>query len=752
MNITEKQEDSPLYGVTIGAQISAATGNFKKTSVVNKPITVMIAQTKTHKYMSGESSYVFSERMNKSTLGVSGGYGVSGVSLLQSSLSSYFGASSVESNKAVNLSYNAISVAGIEYVDFERLNANTFMGGLNPACKQYLEDVQKSYNAVMDYAKSKNKSLLHLLQSSNSKINKEVNDLVSKWVDCSEEFIQKFGNGLVTGIIWGAYGGVKMALSAKSKERSWKYGGQADFSYSNIMASVAVKAAYDGSQSNANSDVKIDCEMYCCGSALSEQINEWFKEVSEKTFQDLADVKILDRAPNMEITHSAPAIPEFIVPAPAIQNPADENRTENAGDVEAITQAAAHQKSKDSDDSFSDFVQNAKKEADKKIVDEYVELLKANKIDALRKFGEGEKPTDNPTIKDFAILQKQARKDQLSMVVVTNENHVSEAVNSSEYVPLGVWISSWEDLFPWLAQGYYNSIDGIAGEDVVRKRFMLQDFKTLSAMYYMANAAGISQFKIKSDKKNSTPISTTSLGDEFASAASKMLKNIQNIDNKTVENIFDELGSVCKSIYKMWNKHAILRNCELALGFLYNAKTIGNPINPGQNQDRQSYQLSDCNFEGKNFSAFSTAMKVLPLITPDEKIWIFGPGRGALSAVFDDRVVFSASPFANYISFNINTQEGTISSVFEKKLINLYPIPFEAADGVKWKGMSFSTNITSGGKLVGELQELSNKLGKQSTWFFPSNKWKDWHIEKYYTQNGIKKQYIGLIDEIPGFS
>ena len=81
------------------------------------------------------------------------------------------------------------------------------------------------------------------------------------------EIYLEFGDGLVVGVIWGALGGVKMVMTSGSESDSWKYGGQADFSYANAFASVAVKATYDGSQSSGEAKVGVNCTSYVSGSS-----------------------------------------------------------------------------------------------------------------------------------------------------------------------------------------------------------------------------------------------------------------------------------------------------------------------------------------------------------------------------------------------------------------------------------------------------------------------------------------------------
>ena len=212
------------------------------------------------------------------------------------------------------------------------------------------------------------------------------------------------------------------------------------------------------------------------------------------------------------------------------------------------------------------------------------------------------------------------------------ELKAGKEANANGYVPLGVWISNWPDLFPWMAQGYYNNIDNIEGENAVRERVMLQDYQTLSRLYYIANSSGITEFKRKAeDPSRPLPPSVTSLSiaDAFANAAGKMQES--QGDLRRIREIYKGLGEAAQHIYVLWNKIAFLRNCELGLGLIKNSKSIGDPIeNKDKNNDhtRQAYSLGTCGFDGRNYTVFSRFNKVLPLITPEWGHLGFWPRRG----------------------------------------------------------------------------------------------------------------------------
>jgi len=741
--MSNSERNNPLYGVTIGATINALTGKFKS-SVVKLPVSLMVSQDESQKYMSGESSYVFSEKMNQGSFGLSGAYGVSGVSLLKSSLSAYVGKSSAVSSKSVSVNYNAISVGGIEYINFEQLTASEFMESLNAACKQSITSVLEAYNAVMAAASKSGLDLLNVFHNDDVQ-SKSLKALVSEWIKASEQFTHDFGDGLVVGVTWGAFGGVKMLMTSESESRSWKYGGQADFSYANTFASVAVKATYDGSQSSGDAKVKVNCTSYLSGTVLSSQINEWFGQVANKTFEDLANVNVIDKAPPMDIPHGAPSIPEFVQPVPEEDIVEKVEEIKNLKGLDTMAKASAYEKTKITNPklTFNEFINNADKPAKKEKLDEFKKKVINNDIDTLDFSNKKKNKSGKIEEKYGDLAMGSCESFSPSEAVAFNAE-----VKTEGYVPLGVWISNWPDLFPWMAQGYYNSIDNIEGEDVVKARVMLQDYQTLSRMYYIAHSSGIIEFKRRDSSK--PKVTSLSIADAFANAAGKMQDVSEGLNGAGIEDIYENLSEAARNIYKLWNKVAFLRNCELGLGLIKDNKTIGNPLqgaDKNNDSNRQTYGLDTCDFDGKNYTAFSRSYKVLPLLTPDGDIWAFGPEQGGLSSIYNKEIVFSKPGRAKYLVFECSKEERILSNSDNE--IKLYPIPFSAAQNVSaWKGMSFSTNIGSFKSLNERLKSLSDDLGKLNAWSFSSANWnKSWKGTDVYRQQNIKKQYIGLIDE-----
>jgi hypothetical protein len=713
---------NPLYGVEIGSTIDATTGKFSMT-VVKEPINAMITQEESTKSMLGESSYVYSDQMNQGSFGLSGSYGISGVSKLKSSMSSYVGNSSAESSKSVAVNYNAFSLGGVEYIDLEQLNASELIASLSKGCQQSVMDVLDAYNKVVAAADELGVDLLVILESNDPKY-ADAKKLVSDWVNVSEKFRSNFGDGLVVGVAWGAFGGVNMLMTSEGSSDSWKYGGQADFSYAGIGKSVAVKATYDGSQSSSETNVKVNCTSFFSGSVLAPQIDEWFKQVSGKTFSELADVKVMDVAPDMKIKEGAPSIPDFEKPKPDGGITSKVGQIKDLKGLEAFAKASAYDeaKKKNPDLSLEDFLKKAEQPADTEALEGFREDVSENEIDTLVFDG---------------LLLKTALDVESSSV-----ERKAEKTDIKGYVPLGVWISNWADIFPWMAQGYYNSIDNIGNEEAVRQRVMLQDYQALSRLYYIAHSSGITEFKRKDP---SLPrVSSLSIAEAFTNATGLMQANLG--DTAKIKSIYDDLGATPKLIYDLWNEVSFLRDCELGMGLMKDGKSIGNPISGGD-LDRQSYELISIGFSGKNYTAFSQNYKVLPLISPDRDISAFGPEQGGLSSTYTSEIVFTKPGRAKYLTFDYDENSKVLKNADHG--ITLYPIPYSAAKDINWKGMSLSTNIGSVTQFNDALKQLNEQLNRLDAWSFSSSNWDvNWNGEHAYIQKRIIKQYVGLIGEI----
>jgi hypothetical protein len=369
-----------------------------------------------------------------------------------------------------------------------------------------------------------------------------------------------------------------------------------------------------------------------------------------------------------------------------------------------------------------------------------------------------------------------------------------------EYVPIGVWVTNWTDIFTWLATGHSNGIDDTSdAETIVKFRMMQQDFLTLSRLYrYAANC----NLEIPTEPRF-TPKDLVDIAQSFArkyDAVSRLASKPANYA-KEIKEAVGTLDDRAEKIYRRWDEIKFLRNAELGLGVLVEEESSADADTPTRNMDGivslrgasvtsgngfpQYSKRVYCGFRSsrKNYDAFARFYKVFPLLLPSGRVLCFGPGNGILCTVsfsfLGASPSISGKPFIfsrvgrNYtttayletafrphgdLSVNVTLIEfvpNLIGGYLEndENEIKLYPIPFSAASGIEWKGQSFSTNVGADedlnvklGKLVEELQQP-----KVTKWSYSSDNLPDgWNGKEFYKRVNVRQQYFGLIKEPKG--
>ncbi|MCO7190360.1 MULTISPECIES: hypothetical protein [unclassified Pseudoalteromonas] len=732
----ESATQNPLTGVTIGSKVfSSSTAQFKH-SVLNKNVSQMVAQEKSDKFMSGESSYVYQGHMNEGSFGMSGAYGVSGISQFKASLAAYAGNAVAQSNKSITVNYNAMSQAGIEYIDFENLTVGSFLESLNSGANAACIKALDAYNEVMAEAGRLDVDIQTALNDPAKY--PELTASINEWIHACNEFNSGYGDGLVVGVLWGACGWVQMKMESETEDSSWQYGGEASFSYSGALnpVNVNVKTTYAGSNSSSDAKVKVTCKSFCSGSKLETAIDTWFNELAGKSYKELADVEVMAKAPSLSIKDT-PKIPPFEKPLVSESVASRVGKIKDLKGLEALAVASAYDEAKRKDRSLTleQFMKDAKEKADVSGLNSTIKQVSDNSIDTLGQ--------DNQLDTHVEKARLQSRAGMVASAV----SHAVEPVSSGApatpegCVPLGVWISNWSDIFPWLARGFDNNVKNVGDISSLKIRVMLQDFQALNKIYTIAHNSGITNLTDK--------VRTSDIANAFSHGAGEL-----QLSNANVSSIVDGLGEEARKIYKTWNDNGFLRDCELGLGLLKDDKSVSFEKVPGGSDKRQAYYLDSCSFRAKDndYWKFSRFYSLLPLITMEGDVWLFGPERGAMSSIYDNEVVFSKPGKAKYLRFKLDTERKVLTGLEDKVIC--YPIPFSAAIGINggkesaWHGMSVSTNVASCYSLRENLEQLQTRLQSLNAWTF-SNSWpSDWTPDTPYTQQSIPKQYIGLAEEV----
>ena len=130
---------NPLYGLTVGSVAFGEDARFGA-SVLESGVTItrFVPGQSGEMSMTGSSEYIYTDHMNQGSFGVSGSYGVSGVAKVSGKLSGYFGNTVANSGKTLSIILNSIDWAGVEYIDFNQLDAEQLMSALSPNASRRL--------------------------------------------------------------------------------------------------------------------------------------------------------------------------------------------------------------------------------------------------------------------------------------------------------------------------------------------------------------------------------------------------------------------------------------------------------------------------------------------------------------------------------------------------------------------------------------------------------------------------------------
>ncbi|ALU43571.1 hypothetical protein [Pseudoalteromonas rubra] len=742
-------DNNPLSGIKIGSTVSALDGSFSA-PVINGNISKINSIGYSEKSMTGHSSYVYTDSMNQGSLGVSGSYGVSGISKVSASVTGYVGNSKASSDKTISVDYNIKATAGIEYIFFDNLSAEDLINALARGPKQDLIAAMELYTKLDQELKASNLTALNVLQDTTKY--SELNTQLQNWITSTQRFFKNYGDGVVVGVLWGGYGAVSMNMTSKSDQSIWKYGGSASFSYSGIGASVSVKATYDGANSSSTADVDVACKSFHSGNFIKDQVDSWFNQVSGQSFEALANVSVLDKAPDLSNGQPAPEIPAFVTPKSEPSVADKIGKIKNLDGLKAFAQASAFDKAKKTNPKLTldEFLTQSEQKSDVKILEKTRSDVAENNISVKDAITQTEQPQDvkaalanlstNLTESLIAVPGAQPTPPQATTPTTQGSNPVDlpriTKDPTDDYAPLGVWVAKWTDLFPWLATGFLNSVesDGTVS-DKLRYQTMLQDLSTLSSIYFIADASGVKPVGFEA----------VEMAREFSNAQATLL-TLNGKPDAIGQVYHNHLSEDSRKIYDLWDNIKYLRGAELGLGLLTNDnKTLGDPTA----DNSSSFTKSDCAFnaQDKNYVAFSQVKKLLPCLYPDGRISLFGPHGGELNKTTSENLTFGGEE-PKFFSAKNTGRDFCLEC--DDSTIKVYPIPFSAAQGagVDWKGMSVSTNLSANMGLKNQLELVQAQLSGLKAWSLSSDTWQsDWSGSDVYHQREIPTQYIGLIAE-----
>ncbi|EJY9568803.1 hypothetical protein OHS39_004870 [Klebsiella aerogenes] len=702
---------NPFAGVQIGSYVS---GNQFSPSVITGNITKMAEIQEVQQYISGRSNYVYSDKLNEASLGVSGAYGVSGISKLTSSVSAHAGNATASAEKSIKLSYNISMISGIEYIDFDSLTAEDILNSLKLGPRDLIVDVLDKFNTLREYQQENNLMLfdqnMSLIQDARQY------ELVQDWLKALNYFYQTYADGMVVGVIWGGFGGVTTDIGRNSYENNWTYGGQADFTYSGTGAAVSVAATYNGNQTDKGTSVDVACSSFSSGECVVSQVNEWFKLVENKAYSELMDLKLLDSAPAQGAVKPPPALPEFMPPKkdPSISQKL--SKIGQLGDIEELSIMSGYDKAKKEDSSITPekFKEKTRQSNSLEKLTDLEHKLKNNELNILLDINN-------------AVSAGRGRFQSIDMT----EEH-------SGFVPLGVWIVNWADIFPWLSTGYLNDIsDTTSAELTLKKRCMMQDFCTLSSIYNTFHSSGI--------KMPGLLDSPDQVANAFSNALN-VLKENQDEDD-VIRQAFEKLGSDAQGIYEIWNDNGFLRDAELGFGLMFDTdRSISSRVLRSKSTPHPEvvYASEYCSFERTNHHAFAKLMKVFPVIDTKGNVYAFGPALMLLKNTINDEVTFTKS-----VLTAMRFEFDKANKILKSSTAKLFPIPCSAAQGISdWKGQGVGINLASSKSLSDQLESLRKELSQLNSCSLSSDNWNpSWQYTDPYHLKEMDTSYIGLVNK-----
>jgi hypothetical protein len=272
------------------------------------------------------------------------------------------------------------------------------------------------------------------------------------------------------------------------------------------------------------------------------------------------------------------------------------------------------------------------------------------------------------------------------------------------------------------------------------------------------------------------------------------------------EKISEQLHTLnwyARVIYKTWDQLGFLRRAELGLGITLFLNLPGRESTPMSivGFEGQRPKLAPCAFEGwfkndklvGNYEIFANFIKGWPLIFTDEEnkgrvvcyvegpspdgrncgilaqdpegtdhfhVWhnvprdklTGGDGSPGRYPIFFDRapedddfaiVELGKGLGREHLHGKINPRD---SRLWDESNVRLWPIPYEAARGIKWSGQSMATGD---GTLGGQLAALAKTLGATKRWSFDSDYWEGRSLgdDGRLRVQRINPSYVGLIEE-----
>lgn len=616
-----------LEGVRVGSTVAELDEGFTA-SVVNKSVTKMSATPENHQILTGSSRRVTSSALNRGSIAISGSYGFSGLSTMTGSLSGYLAQSDADDGRATSLRYSILVVAGIQYIDFDNLTPIALLSSVSQSVRDAATRALSAYTKMAFPDGSSDQQVT----------NEEKENMLQDWLEAKNRFFQVAGTGLVVGVKWGAIGNVSLDLRAKASSTDSQYGGRGSFTYAGLAASVSVEAAYSGEHKKGEDDIEKEISSSYFGNIIKEDVQSWFNNASQISLDDLfsSNKNIAELAP--QPSYEPPVIPAFQVPQadPAIKSKLE--RLRNLEELHQLTRNASRKEAISKGLSPTAEVYEAKSNdrVDVTALEKLKKDAESNDLILPEWLFQSENRLINNTIASNETININELPEMEMLSQASSGETSNLSLETGDYTPLGIWVTKWTDLFPWLSTSVLNMIstsDIQSMTEILWIKTAIQDLEALRRIYYIAADSGLI---IRDGDSN---LNFLTIADSLSHAFTWLSKT-KPLNLRSVQHAISNMTTDAQRIYKKWSDLRFLRNCELGLAVVYNDsytvsfdsadfKLTSLPFYIANSLDSTFFKTIPIDFTAGNqdFSGFAKAQKFLPLILPSGRIGVFGARR-----------------------------------------------------------------------------------------------------------------------------
>jgi hypothetical protein len=778
-------ESIPLYGLRVGDVLQGA--NLKvATSKVKDGATEFISASGEVLIFSGNSEHVYSNEMNEysASLKAAGRWPAIEGSL---ALSGYYGSFKSAADRDLHMTVHAIKWTGIESIPLHKLTMGGLVSLLEPNCKHAVVSLLDEYAKLQDdFVNVDEKTILSdpKKQARAREYGKKVN-----------EFLNKFGDGIVVRILWGGYAVLDLAIHFRDTEERTRVGAEGEITVATPAFTGSVSAAWGkkGSLVQGSATAKLTHSVW--GSCMDGLVSSWDQKFSEAATK-IGTFKDVDVFPST-ILKQKPPTPTL----PAFQ-PTTAQKIKDMGvdGLKAISIAREYERyladckakgttpTRKLDDFIADFQAKAE---EPKLPEISVEKILPNKaaVNAINRGGAADNLGANAAVNLGA--------DRPPPVLANDGQPAPGNDPRAAYTPIGVWVMRWGQVFPWITTATKNALPppDDASWDPVRYRILLQDLLSLERIY--RRMAG-SEVKIGAFQKDN---GLGGIADQFANATSTLME--WGVSGKFPSKASLPLGDAAWKILRHWDK----------LGHIFRAAHLGFAVYSNWHRGRGSnadhyvftktgpYTQGDwamltgrsVDFNGDNYSVFKETMKALPLIIPDvvpgADPWVFCfICTGGTSTLNGKQLAYDGVLTVSTWNLPYNSAVHALTRLVPKEVLAdwfrfdpvsvggkikipcflaktptnwqavdnfdgntcvvMLPIPYSAALGLDgWKGTTVATGVSG---IEGSLSKLKENMANLPLWTSDSDGWSGKQVdpdESYNVNIMDDVLYLGLVDK-----